>query len=245
VAALVVLAGCTVTVTGIPDIGPPLTDTHPVPTTPAFSSGPCKYAATPTAPAPRAKAFGLPADPNPTPKTGTVPVTLQTNQGPIPLTLNRAQAPCTVQSFLFLAQKTFFDNTQCHRLTADPTLKVVQCGDPTGAGEGGPGYTIPDENPTGFAPAPSGPPGTPPSVIYPTGTVAMANTGQPNSGGSQFFLVYGDSQLPPAYAVFGTVGAPGLTTLNTIAAGGIVPEQNTQDGKPKLPVTITKATVFG
>ncbi|HJP75372.1 MAG TPA: peptidylprolyl isomerase [Pseudonocardiaceae bacterium] len=232
VAALVVLAGCTVTVVG-----------DPAPATVAFSSGPCRYAVAPDEPAPQGKAFGLPADPSPTPKTGTVTVTLRTSQGPIPLTLNRAQAPCTVQSFLFLARKTFFDNTPCHRLTADPMLMVLQCGDPTGSGEGGPGYTIPDENPTGFAPAPPGPPGTPPSVIYPTGTVAMANTGQPHSGGSQFFLVYGDSQLPPAYAVFGTVDAAGLTTLSTVAAGGIAPGMNAQDGKPRLPVTISAVTV--
>ena len=80
----------------------------------------------------------------------------------------------------------------------------------------------------------------------------MANTGQPHSGGSQFFLVYWDSQLPPAYAVFGTVDAAGLTTLNTVAAGGIIPATDPQsgqptptDGKPKLPVTISTATVSG
>jgi peptidyl-prolyl cis-trans isomerase B (cyclophilin B) len=251
--ALVVLSGCGTTVTGLAT-GSSSNGTAPPPTTsappaPKITSGPCKYASTPTQPAPHGKDEGLPADPSPTPNTGTITVTLQTTQGSIPLTLNRVQAPCTVQSFVFLAQKTYFDNTPCHRLTADPGLSVLQCGDPTGTGEGGPGYTIPDENPTGLAPAPSAQPGTP-TAIYPAGTIAMANTGQPNSGGSQFFLVYADSQLPPSYAVFGAVTATGLNTLHKIAAGGITPgtdpetgQSTDTDGKPKLPVTITKAVV--
>jgi peptidyl-prolyl cis-trans isomerase B (cyclophilin B) len=247
VAAFVVLTGCTVTATGLPIVATPPPVTTTTPARPVVSSGPCKYTTTPHYPAPPGKVVGLPTDPTPTPNTGTVPVTLQTTQGPIPLTLDRAAAPCTVQSFLFLAQQKFYDNTPCHRLTADDTLKVLQCGDPTGTGEGGPGYTIPDEKPT-LAPAPGAQPGTPVDV-YPAGTVAMANTGEPNSGGSQFFLVYADSELPPTYAVFATVGPAGLSTLNTIAAGGITPgtdPQNgtpeTTDGKPKLPVTITKVS---
>ena len=217
------------------------------------TSGPCKYTSTPSQPAPKGKDEGLPNDPNPTVKTGTVAVTLQTNQGDIPLALDRTEAPCTVQSFAFLAQKGYFDNTTCHRLTSDPELKVLQCGDPTGTGEGGPGYTIPDENPKNLKAAPTTAPlqqGEPAPAIYPAGTIAMANTGQPNSGGSQFFLVYGDSQLPPQYAVFGTVDATGMTTLNKIAAGGITPGTDPQsgaptdtDGKPKLPVNISKAVV--
>jgi peptidyl-prolyl cis-trans isomerase B (cyclophilin B) len=217
------------------------------------TGGPCKYTSTPTQPAPKGKDEGLPSDPKPTPNTGTVTVTLQTTQGDIPMTLDRSQAPCTVQSFVFLAQKTYFDNTPCHRLTSDPELKVLQCGDPTGTGQGGPGFTIPDEKPKNLKVAPTTTPpqqGQEAADIYPAGTVAMANTGQPNSGGSQFFLVYGDSQLPPDYTVFGTVGADGMATLNKIAAGGITPgtdpstgQPTDTDGKPKLPVTITKAVV--
>jgi peptidyl-prolyl cis-trans isomerase B (cyclophilin B) len=237
VAALVVVlcAGCTTTVIGLPTAAA-------LPTTAqaTTSAGPCHYL--PGDPAPPGKGFGLPADPSPTPKAGTVVVTLQTSQGPIPLTLNRAQAPCTVQSFVFLARKTFFDNTPCHRLTTDAALKVLQCGDPTGLGSGGPGYTIPDENPTGLTPAPGVPAG---SVIYPAGTVAMANTGEPHSGGSEFFMVYGDSELSPSYAVFGTVSGAGLSTLDKIAAGGLTAAQSPTDGRPNLPVTITKAVVAG
>ncbi len=219
------------------------------------TGGPCKYTSTPTQPAPKGKDEGLPNDPNPTSNTGTVAVTLQTTQGDIPLTLNKAEAPCTVQSFAFLAQKTYFDNTPCHRLTAYPMLKVLQCGDPTGTGEGGPGFTIPDEKPKTLKPAPTTTPvpqGQQAPDVYPAGTVAMANTGQPHSGGSQFFLVYGDSQLPPNYAVFGTVSPAGMTTLAKIAAGGITPGQDPQtgqptptDGKPKLSVTISRAVVAG
>ena len=67
---------------------------------------------------------------------------------PIGLTLNNAKAPCTVNSFASLAGQGYFDDTSCHRLTTAPALEVLQCGDPTGTGTGGPGYTIPDETPT-------------------------------------------------------------------------------------------------
>ena len=220
---------------------------------PKTTGGPCKYTSTPSQPAPKGKDEGLPTDPKPTPNTGTVGVDLQTSQGDIPLTLDRAEAPCTVQSFAYLAQKGYFDATPCHRLTADPGLDVLQCGDPTGTGEGGPGFTIPDEKPKNLKPAPTTTPvpqGQEAADVYPAGTIAMANTGQPNSGGSQFFLVYADSQLPPDYAVFGTIGATGMDTLKKIAAGGITPgtdpstgQPTTTDGKPKLPVNITKAVV--
>ena len=91
---------------------------------------------------------------------------------------------------------------------------MLQCGDPTGTGTGGPGYTIPDELPTDAGPSPRAA-----AVTYPRGTVAMAKTAQPNSGGSQFFLVYADSTLPPDYTVFGTIDDAGLATIDAIAAG--------------------------
>lgn len=212
------------------------------------SNGPCKYTTTPSQPAPTGRDVGLPADPSPTPDTGTVDVTLHTNQGDIGLTLQRSAAPCTVQSFVHLVQTRFFDNTPCHRLTADedPPLKVLQCGDPTGTGGGGPGYTIPDEKPTNLKLAPSTTPvpqGEEQPVVYPAGTVAMANTGQPDSGGSQFFLVYADSQLTPDYTVFGTVDPAGMQVLARIAAGGINPTNGPNDGAPKLTVTIQQAVV--
>jgi peptidyl-prolyl cis-trans isomerase B (cyclophilin B) len=203
------------------------------------SEGPCKYTETPAEPSP--KPVGLPTDPAETPKTGTVKVNLKTNQGDIPLVLDRAKAPCTVQSMEFLTNAKFFDGTKCHRLVTGEGLKVLQCGDPQGTGGGGPGFTVPDEKPTDLAQGQPGQDGTPLSV-YPRGTLAMANTGAPNSGGSQFFMVFGDSQLPPNYAVFGTIDAAGLTVLDKIAAGGVEGE-GSQDGAPKIATTIDAAAV--
>jgi peptidyl-prolyl cis-trans isomerase B (cyclophilin B) len=232
--------------------------TSPTPSTapPVTSKGACKYQTTPANPAPSGKDVGLPADPAATPKTGAAQVTLKTTQGDIPLTLNRAGAPCTVQSMLHLVTAKFLDNTPCHRITDYPNpnpLFVLQCGDPTGSGSGGPGYSIPDEKPKNLKAAKTSTPppsGTPAPVVYPAGTLAMANSGQPHSGGSQFFLVYKDSQLPPDYSVFGTVSASGLDVLNRIAAAGLTPgtdpssgQPTPNDGKPKKPVTITQAVV--
>ena len=232
-------------------VGPPPTTAAPAVT----SKGPCGYTTTPSSPAPAGKTVSLPPDPTATPKTGTVTVDLRTSSGDIPLTLDRAQAPCTVQSIVYLVDQKFFDNTPCHRETnyPDPNpLFVLQCGDPTGTGTGGPGYTIPDEMPKTLKVAPTSTPppaGQPAPSIYPAGTLAMANSGQPHTGGSQFFLVYKDSQLPPNYTVLGTATPAGLTTLSTIAAAGITPgtdpssgAASPNDGKPKTPVTITLAT---
>jgi peptidyl-prolyl cis-trans isomerase B (cyclophilin B) len=170
---------------------------------------------------------------------GTVSVAMATSAGPVGLTLNRAQAPCTVNSFASLARQGYFDGTSCHRLTTTDGLKVLQCGDPTGTGTGGPGYTIPDEKPTTLAAAPAGS-GT---VVYPRGTLAMAKTAAPNSGGSQFFLVYADSTLPPDYTVFGTIDDAGLATIDKVAAGGTDDANGSGDGKPKTPIEIQKLTV--
>jgi peptidyl-prolyl cis-trans isomerase B (cyclophilin B) len=230
---------------------PPTTPTKP----PVTSKGACKYTTTPSSPAPTGKNVSLPPDPAATPKTGTVTVDLKTTAGDIPMTLNRSAAPCTVQSMEYLVNQKFFDNTPCHRETNYPNpnpLFVLQCGDPTGSGSGGPGYSIPDEFPKGLKVAPTSTPppsGQPAPSIYPAGTVAMANSGQAHSGGSQFFLVYNDSQLPPNYTVFGSITPAGMTVLQKIAAAGITPgtdpnsgSPTPNDGKPKTPVTITQAT---
>lgn len=179
---------------------------------------------------------GLPPDEGP---VDAAALTLTTSAGPIAIQLDATKAPCTVQSMVFLAGKGYFDNTVCHRLTASEGLKVLQCGDPQGNGTGGPGYVVPDELPTDLAPGPESN-GTP-TVIYPRGIVAMANAG-PDTTGSQFFLVYGDSTLPPNYTAFGTVDEAGLATLDTIAAAGITPGENgPEDGSPTTPVKITSA----
>ncbi|HEX2133147.1 MAG TPA: peptidylprolyl isomerase [Actinophytocola sp.] len=165
-------------------------------------------------------------------------VVLSTNSGEIGLQLTPDETPCTVHSFLHLASEGFYDGTVCHRLTSAGLLKVLQCGDPNGDGTGGPGYTIPDELPTDLADAPDGQG----IKIYPRGTLAMANAG-PDTGGSQFFMVYADSTLPPDYAVFGSLDPAGLTALDAIAARGLTPVNGPQDGAPAQPVEIESATV--
>jgi peptidyl-prolyl cis-trans isomerase B (cyclophilin B) len=149
--------------------------------------------------------------------------------------MDAAKTPHTVNSFKYLADKGFFDGTKCHRLTTRGIF-VLQCGDPKGDGSGGPGYTIPDENLTALGKA-----GADGSVTYPAGTVAMANTGQPHTGGSQFFLVYKDSKLPPSYTPFGTIDTAGLKVVNSVAKAGV--SGGSQDGAPKKPVTVSKAGV--
>ncbi|MEU6850692.1 peptidylprolyl isomerase [Actinacidiphila alni] len=168
-------------------------------------------------------------------KSAKYTFTLRTTCGSIPIALDAAKAPDTVNSFKFLADKGFFDHSKCHRLVTNG-IYVLQCGDPTGQGNGGPGYTIPDENLTSLGKADAQ--GT---VTYPAGTVAMANTGQPHTGGSQFFLVYKDSPLAPSYTPFGTIDAAGLKVLTKIAGAGESTGQG--DGAPNATVVIDKATV--
>lgn len=206
---------------------------------PKVTSGPCQYTETPDDPAVRP--VPLPPDPRHTPDHGTVPVTLFTNLGLIPLTLDRAEAPCTVQSFLHLVRHGFYNRTICHRLTTYPTLKVLQCGDPSGTGEGGPGYRFKDELPTNLPPAPTDPTGA--RRVYARGVLAMANAG-PDTNGSQFFLVFADSALRPNYTIFGSVRPLGLHTLDRIAAGGVAPTPDDPapvDGAPALRTEICLA----
>jgi peptidyl-prolyl cis-trans isomerase B (cyclophilin B) len=175
------------------------------------------------------------------PKTGKVPtdpaqvsISMMTDQGPVGIQLDNAKSPCTVNSFISLAQQAYFDNTPCHRLTKAPDLSVLQCGDPTGSGKGGPGYEFANEYPTNQY-KPDDPAAQQP-IVYPRGTLAMANAG-PGTNGSQFFLVYKDSQLPPQYTVFGTIDQTGLATLDKIANAGVA--GGGADGSPATPVKIT------
>jgi peptidyl-prolyl cis-trans isomerase B (cyclophilin B) len=150
-----------------------------------------------------------------------------TNCGTIIISLDGKRAPHTVNSFAFLARKGFFTNTPCHRLTT-AGIFVLQCGDPTGTGTGGPGYTIPDENLAG--------------ATYPAGTLAMANTGQPHTGGSQFFFVYANTSLPAKYTPFGHITA-GLDVLSRIAKAGSDNSNGAGDGHPVQPVVIESFSI--
>ncbi len=182
---------------------------------------------------PSAAQAAKPAKP---PRTGKVPtdpaqvsVSMVTNQGHIGLLLANNESPCTVNSFASLAQQKFFDDTKCHRLT----LSILQCGDPSADGTGGPGYQFADEYPVDQYK--QGDPAAHEPVIYPRGTLAMANSG-PNTNGSQFFLVYKDTPLPPAYTVYGKIQQDGLDTLDKIAKGGIA--GGGQDGPPASEVNV-------
>jgi eukaryotic-like serine/threonine-protein kinase len=179
------------------------------------------------------------------PRTGKVATTpapvdldIVTNRGKIGLQLANNESPCTVHSFVSLARQKFFDDTQCHRLTTSPGLSVLQCGDPKGDGTGGPGYQFADEYPANQYPP--GDPALKKPVIYPRGTLAMANAG-PSTNGSQFFMVYRDSLLPPAYTVFGTIDTTGLAVVDKIAAAGVA--GGGADGAPATTVTITSASL--
>lgn len=137
---------------------------------------------------------------------GETSVTLKMTEGDVTITMDHAQAPCAVNSFEALAQQGYFDGTACHRLT-DSNIFVLQCGDPTGTGAGGPGYAFADEL-TG-------------KEKYTPGTVAMANRG-PDTNGSQFFIVWADSTtLPPNYTVFGHLDAESLKVVQDIASQGV------------------------
>lgn len=157
------------------------------------------------------------------PATGTATVTLSLGGQPITIELDRAAAPCTVASFTSLAQQGFYDGTECHRLGTSG-LFMLQCGDPSATGRGGPGYTFDDEleRTTG----------------YPAGTVAMANAG-PDTNGSQFFLVFADTPLSTDYTVFGRLDDASIEALGDIAEQGHDDSYGDGTGRPNAPTTIT------
>lgn len=161
------------------------------------------------------------------PKRFARTITFDTNCGKIVITTVGAKAPITVTQIATLARGGFFDNTLCHRLTTQG-LYVLQCGDPTATGSGGPNFTYPDEN-------------LPAAVQnnYPAGTVAMANSGA-GTNGSQFFLVFADTTLGPNYTIWGTI-TQGLEIVKAIAKSGV--KGGGADGPPNQIISINRVIV--
>jgi peptidyl-prolyl cis-trans isomerase B (cyclophilin B) len=158
-----------------------------------------------------------PTPPGTEPAGGTQQMTIVTNLGTITADIKTSEAPCTAGSFTHLAKDGYFDDQQCHRVVTDG-IWVLQCGDPDAraaieagtpemAGQGSPGYSYGEENLPVQA-----------AGNYPVGTIAMANAG-PGTTGSQFFIVYKDTQLPADYTILGQVTA-GLDIVEQVAAAG-------------------------
>jgi peptidyl-prolyl cis-trans isomerase B (cyclophilin B) len=227
VIAFVVLltSGCAVSVTGKPVAGPAPVATSEIPRTAATTSGDVEPAVRCTF-ADDATPGAVPVDgrPEATSDGGGGTLTFTTDQGALKIELDPAAGPCSVRSIRFLARKKFYDGTSCHRLTTNPNLGVLQCGDPSGAGTGTPGYRYEDKLPAKGA--------------YQRGVVAMANAG-PGTNGSQFFIVHGAAQIPPDYPVVGRVVA-GMEIVDKVVAGGVT--GGADDGKPATPLKFTTVT---
>jgi peptidyl-prolyl cis-trans isomerase B (cyclophilin B) len=153
--------------------------------------------------------------------------TIVTNRGDVVIDLLNKWAPCTVNSFVSLAKQGFFNNTPCPRVTTSG-IYVLQCGDPTGTGSGGPGYKFGNENTTG--------------ATYQAGTLAMANSGGTDTNGSQFFIVYAHGSLAPSYSVFGIV-VKGLDIVRNVAEAGDNNSNPAGGGEPNEKVTIESVKI--
>lgn len=163
------------------------------------------------------------------PNTGTVTATITTNFGNIVMELDRAKAPCAINSFRYLAKRGYFSNTPCHRFVDITGFHILQCGDPFGTGMGGPGYRFDPEN-------------LPTTTGYSTGDVILANStegGGKRYNGSQFIILYGETPLPPEYTVIGRV-TQGLELVQQAAVSGATTDPS---GTFKLPVTIKQVSV--
>jgi peptidyl-prolyl cis-trans isomerase B (cyclophilin B) len=189
---------------------------------PAASGVTCEY---PEDPMGAAK----PVNPPPaTPtETGQLEGAIVTNLGALNGTFDADRAPCTINSLLSLASQGYFSDVVCHRMTTSGIF-VLQCGDPTQTGSGGPGYSFADELDG--------------SETYEAGTLAMANAG-PNTNGSQFFIVYKDSQLGPLYTVFGHVDDAAVKIIKKVAKKGVDDANGPGDGHPLQEVHLEEITV--
>lgn len=190
----------------------------------AGASGECEYPSDGQDPAREVEP--PPASPE---RDGDVAVTFETSVGSIGATLDAEAAPCTVNSFASLAEQGFYDDSPCPRLANDPGFGLLQCGDPTGTGSGGPGYSVADELDG--------------DETYPAGSIAMANAGSPDTNGSQWFFVFADTQLPPQYTVFGQLDDEGVATLQKVGEDGHDGSHPAGGGVPNTEVDIASVTV--
>ena len=150
--------------------------------------------------------------------------TLRTSEGDLIVDLLAEEAPRTVNNFVFLARERYYDGVPFHRIIKD---FMVQTGDPTGTGTGGPGYRFEDE---------------PVRLRYTKGIVAMANAG-PNTNGSQFFIVHGrEVKLPPSYTIFGRV-REGLEVLDKIAETPVAPARGGERSRPQREVRLESVSI--
>ncbi|MEX5634356.1 peptidylprolyl isomerase [Parafrankia sp. FMc2] len=197
-------------VTATPESAPNASAAPALPAGETSKVGDCVYTASGEAPS---REVGLPAA---APAVNRSPATMviTTDQGTMTAALDADKAPCTVNALRTLAEAGFYTDTPCHRQTggADAGINVLQCGDPTGTGTGGPGFGYANENTEG--------------VNYNRGVLAMAHSSQPDSNGSQFFINYADpspqgaSALAGSYTVFGHI-TEGLDVLDKLTTPGV------------------------
>lgn len=168
--------------------------------------------------------------------------TLVTTVGTLRINLTGTTEPCTVASFVSLAEQGYFNGSTCHRGADQTGFAFLQCGAPQAGGAGDPGYSIPDE--LGNITKETTPdPTNPQAVVYPAGTVAMANTGSPDTGGGQFFMVFGPSEFSPTYTVLGTMDAATIKILQGVGKAGFGPSGPAGGGAPLKTVTFKSVTI--
>ncbi len=238
--ALLVTAGCTVTIPGR-GVASQGSQTEVESTEAAAPADPVDCSYDPVDPAVRPDLIdvGIPPDP----ELGSQPVLLETSssRGDFEMTLDPETAPCATNSMAFLVQEGFFDGSPCHRLVNAVNFGVLQCGDPTGTGAGGPayGYSAEPDSLVALEPAGDGI-----GLIYPRGSVAMASGGSPLTIGSQFFICFEDTQLAPDYTLVGTITS-GIEVIDVVATGGNDEslEPAPGGGAPLVPITLQRVTV--
>jgi peptidyl-prolyl cis-trans isomerase B (cyclophilin B) len=234
--ALVLIVG------GVAWLGGAFDDDEPVDTT---ASDQCAWTPQNTESNPELKDVGEPPTTG-LPTAGTRPMTITTDKGaPIVVSLDLASSTCSAASLTYLASKQFYDNTTCHEITAEG---AIRCGDPSGTGQGGPSYTVYNENvpvaPPAPAPSASSSPAAPPAApLYPKGTVALIGN-PPGANGSQFLIFFKDftPKAEPQYPIVGTVTG-GMATVTELSKIATVANSAGDKVTPKDKITVKSITV--